>query len=111
MASLSRRFGQLLAAHRKQAGYTQFGLGAQSGLSVDLIAKLETAQCAPSFASVEKLATVLSIDPAQLFTDQIGGKPFERRALTDLVAELAKLSEADLLWVTDIVRVALKTRR
>jgi len=75
MTSLRKRFGQLLAAQRKRRGLRQADLAEKSRLSVDMIAKLETGVTAPSFASIERLAEALEIDPAELFTPRAGGKP------------------------------------
>ena len=111
MVSLQTRFGRLLAANRKIAGFTQAELAERAELAVDTIAKLETGATGASFDSIERLSKALRIDPAQLFTHELGGLPFDRRAFTDLVAELAKLKEADLRWAADILEVALRPRR
>lgn len=108
--TLTQRFGRLLAAHRRQSGMRQSQLAEAADLSLHMVAKLETGAAAPSFASMERLARALRVDVAQLFTHELVGKPNERRELTDLVAELAPLSDGDLKWVASLVRVALKTR-
>ena len=109
--TLKVRFGRLLAANRTIAGFTQAELAERADLSVDMIAKLETGATGPSFDSIERLAQALRIDPAQLFTHELAGSPYERRAFTDFVAEFAKLPEPDLRWLTDVVRAAMKPRR
>ena len=109
--TLRVRFGRLLAANRTIAGFTQAELAEKAELGVDMIAKLETGATGPSFDSIERLAKALRIDPAQLFTHELGGLPYDRRAFTDFVAEIAKLPEPDLRWAAEIVRAALKPRR
>ena len=110
MGSLKQRFGQLVAAHRKAVGYTQFGLSTRAGISVDMVSKIEGGTSGARFATVEKLAEALGVDPAQLFSPDLGGKPFDRRALTDLVSDLSRLSDADLQWVRGIIKAALDQR-
>jgi transcriptional regulator with XRE-family HTH domain len=108
MVALQKRFGQLLAAQRKRRGLKQSDLSELAQLSTDMIAKLETGAAAPSFASIERLAEALKVDPAELFTYELGGRPYERRVLTDLVAELSRLSESELLRIRRIVKAALE---
>jgi transcriptional regulator with XRE-family HTH domain len=108
---LQVRFGRLVAANRKIAGITQAQLAEQSELAVDTIAKVETGATGASFDTIEKLANVLRVDPAQLFTPELQGQPFKRKAMTDLVAELGKLSDSELRWVTDLIRTALKPKQ
>ena len=76
-----------------------------------MIAKVEGGSVGPRFEMIEKIARGLDLDPAQLFTDQLPVRGLERKALTDLVAELSRLSDSELRWVSDIVRAALKPRR
>ena len=110
MLSLRKRFGQLLAAQRKRRGLRQADLAEKADLSVDMIAKLETGASAHSFASIERLADALQIDPAELFTYELGGRPYERMALTDLVAKIADLKDPELRWLSGIVGASLKAR-
>ena len=110
MDKLEVRFGRMLASHRKRRGLKQSELAEKAELSVDQIAKLETGASAPSFAAVERLATALEIDPAEFFTYELAGRPVERRVLTDLVAELARLKDSDLIWIRGILRAVLAPR-
>jgi transcriptional regulator with XRE-family HTH domain len=107
---LKTRFGRLLAAHRKVAGMTQAKLAERSSTSVDMIAKMEAGATAPSFDTIDRLSNALSVDAAEFFTTELGGKPYKRRAFTGLVSELAKLSDADLKWLSGVVKAALRTR-
>ena len=110
MVALKKRFGQLLAAQRKRRGLKQAELADKARLSVDMIAKLETGVSAPSFASIERLSEALGIDPAELFTYELGGRPYERRALTDLVAQISDLKDPELGWLGGVITAALKPR-
>jgi transcriptional regulator with XRE-family HTH domain len=110
MDNLQVRFGRMLASHRKRRGLKQADLSELAKLSVDQIAKLETGASGPSFAAIGRLATALEIDPAELFTYELGGRPAERRALTDLVADLSRLKDSDLVWVRGILKAALTPR-
>jgi transcriptional regulator with XRE-family HTH domain len=110
MVELTRRFGQYLAAHRKRRGLKQAELAERAALSVDMVAKLETGVAAPSFASIERLSEALKIDPAELFTFELGGKPYDRRALTDIAADLSRLSDAELRWIGGVIKAALEPR-
>ena len=110
MASLQIRFGQFLAAQRKRRGLKQGELAEQSGLSIDTITKLETGAMGASFRSIQMLADALKIDPAELFTYELGGRPFNRPAMTDLISKISGLSDPELRWLNDIVEAALRPR-
>ncbi len=110
-AELKARFGRLLAAHRKRRAMTQVDLAEASGLSTDMIARVETGGSGVRFPNLQRLATALQIDPAELFSSDIPRGALRREPLTNLTARLAGLSDADLAWVTDLIDVALKTRR
>ena len=110
-AELKTRFGKLLAVHRKRRGMTQDKLAGVSGLSPDMIARIETGGSGVRFPNIQRLATALEIDPAELFSPDIPRGALKRAALTNLTARLAGLSDADLAWVSDLIEVALKSRR
>jgi len=75
-----------------------------------MIAKLETGVSAPSFASIERLADALKIDPAELFTADTGVATLHRRPLSEMIAALSKLTDAELRWVEGIIKAALEPR-
>lgn len=111
MVSLEKRFGKLLAAHRRRSGLTQAQLAEMSGLSVDMIAKVETGTASPSFRTVDAVASALEVDVAELFTTQLPSGRFQRPRLRTIVDRLATLSDAQLEWVGEIVEAALKGDR
>ncbi len=61
----------LLAGHRRRKALTQSGLAEMAGLSIDMIARLESGNTGARFSTIEKLAQALGIDAAQLFTADI----------------------------------------
>lgn len=107
MADLRRRFGQLVAAHRRRRGMTQEQLAEAAGISSDMIAKVETGASGARFPLIEKLAAALDVDPAELFTAEVPSGHLKRGALADLTTQLAGLSDADVKWLTGIIDAAL----
>lgn len=80
-----------------------------AGTSYDMVVKLETGRSGASFATIEKLAGALEIDPGELFivTAYPGSRSTE---LHDLTAKLAILPAPELAWVTGIIEAALKPK-
>ena len=111
MDSLQKRFGKLLAAHRRNLDLTQAPLADRAQVSVHTIAKLETGVAAPSFRTIEALASELQIDPAELFTAQFAGGRLQRPALRGITDQLAVLDDEQLKWLRQIIDVALSSRR
>lgn len=108
---LKKRFGKLVAANRRHAGLTQHQLAAATGLSNEMIARIETGTTGARFGSIEKIAAALEVDPAELFTADLPKSSLRRKALTDVTAKLAGLSDDDLAWVGGVLDAALKRRR
>ena len=103
---LKKRVGRLLRAARKAKGWTQAKLAQASETSLDMVIKIETGRSGASFATVEKLAAALAIDPGELFiaTAYSGSR---NTKLHDLTARLALLSASELDWVGGIVEAVL----
>lgn len=110
MADLRKRFGRLLAAHRRRLGYTQEALAEAAGLSVDMISKLEVGVTGARFLAIERLADALQIDPAELFTSEIPTGTLKRGAYGEVSRMLIDLDEPDLIWVKTILDAALSSR-
>ena len=104
--SLKERFGALVAAHRRKRGITQQQLAEASGLSPDMVSRIETGSTAVRFSTVERLASALKVDPAELFG--LDGSNFERPAMVRLTATLAKLSDDQLEIAADILEAAFR---
>jgi transcriptional regulator with XRE-family HTH domain len=108
---LRKRFGRLVAAHRRRRGMTQQKLHEASGISVDMIARIESGATGVRFPNIEKLAGALEVDPAELFTAELPKGALHRRPLTNITSRLAKLSDQDLSWISEIIEAALKPRQ
>ncbi len=107
---LRKRFGTMVAVHRRELGWTQQELADRTGMSPDMISRIETGGSGARFNTVEKIASALDVDPAALFAADARPKSL-RRPLVDLTVTLAALSDSDLAWVTDLLTSALKARR
>jgi transcriptional regulator with XRE-family HTH domain len=107
---LRKRFGSLLAAHRKNRGYTQAQLAEISDLSVDMISRLESGSSGARFQTIEKLSGALRIDPAELFTGELPKSSLENPKLSAMIVQLSSLSEPDLDWLKSILPGLLSRR-
>ncbi|WP_192357677.1 helix-turn-helix domain-containing protein [Mesorhizobium mediterraneum] len=110
MVDLRKRFGSLVAAHRRRHGITQAELAEQAEISVDMVSKIEIGATGARFPVIERLADALKIDPAELFTTEIPRGAINRGPLQELTTELATLSASDLRWITGVIHAALRNR-
>jgi len=111
VTELMERFGRLVAAHRKRMGMTQVDLSEASGISVDMITRIEGGGTGVRFPNIQRLADALQVDPAELFTDKVPGGKLSRPILNKLSFRLAGLSDGDLRMVSELIEVAMKSRR
>jgi transcriptional regulator with XRE-family HTH domain len=111
MADLRKRFGELLAAHRRRRGLTQEDLAEAAGLSVDMISKIEVGVTGARFPSIERLAQAVQVDPAELFTSNIPAGSMSQGAFGEISAKLSPLSESDLVWISALLDVVLARGR
>lgn len=111
MDELRKRFGRLVAVHRRTAGLTQDQLAAVASVSVDMISKIETGTTGARFPLIERLAEALGIDPAELFTTELPSAKSRNPVFTALTVRLAGLNDEDLIWINGVVEAALKQRR
>ena len=111
MNDLRKRFGKLLAAHRRRAELTQLQLAEQAGVSVAMISKIEIGASGARFPVIEKLADALGIDPAELFTTEIPNTAFKRGPLLDIAVTLADLPREDQVWIKGVIEAALRGRK
>jgi transcriptional regulator with XRE-family HTH domain len=107
---LRKRFGHLVAAHRKRQGLTQQRLADAAILSKDMIARIEAGATGARFPSIERLSLALNVDPAELFTPDLPRGQFRRAKFTNLTARLAKLSDPELDWLDAILAAALRPK-
>jgi transcriptional regulator with XRE-family HTH domain len=108
MADLRKRFGELLAAHRRRRGLTQEDLAEAAGLSVDMLSKLEVGATGARFPSIERLALAVQVDPAELFTSELPKGSMNRGAFGEISAKLSSLPETDLVWISALLDVVLR---
>lgn len=110
MDDLRLRFGRLVTANRRRKGLTQQQLAEQTGISHDMINRIERGVTAARFPNIGKLAATLEIDPAELFTPDLPTGFPRTAALTNLVARLSALPDRDILWINQLLDAALKPR-
>lgn len=111
VAELMERFGRLVSAHRRRLRMTQVALSEASGISSDMIVRIEGGGTGVRFPNIQRLADALQVDPAELFTSEVPAGKLARPTLNRLTARLAELSDADLQLVSELIDVALKSRR
>ena len=104
---LKKRVGLLIRAHSKAKGWTRQNLAEESGTSADMLAKIEGGSSGASFATVEKLAAALQVDPSAFF----GAGPYESKEWSELhgmMALVANEPPATQTWLIGIIAAALK---
>ena len=106
MADLRKRFGRLVAAHRRRLGWTQLELAEAANLSPTMIGRIEGGSTGARFPSIERIAAALKIDPGELFLAGAARGPV-KPALCEIEARLAGLNDADLNWVDSLLDAAL----
>jgi transcriptional regulator with XRE-family HTH domain len=111
MADLRKRFGKLVAAHRKRRGMTQAQLAEAAELSPTMIVRIENGSSGARFPSIERIAGALGVDPAELFTPGSNQRGRASPVRIDIDTHLAPLTENDLSWINDLLTVALRSRR
>lgn len=104
---LTKRFGILVAARRKECDLTQQQLADAMEMSPDMISRIETGGSGARFPTIEKLAAALRVDPAAFFVATAMPESERRTALLDLTAKLARLSDDDLAWISQLLDAAL----
>jgi transcriptional regulator with XRE-family HTH domain len=107
---LRRRFGNLVAAHRRRRGFTQQHLANLTSMSADMISRIETGGTGVTFPTIEKLARALQVDAAELFIHDPSPGSDRRPVMIDLTARLAKLDDDDLGWAADLLETALRSK-
>jgi transcriptional regulator with XRE-family HTH domain len=110
MNDLRKRFGRLVAAHRRQRGLTQQKLAEACELGPDMIARIESGSTGASFPSISRISLALDVDPGELFLPEGNGFRPVRSPLADVISRLSSLSDRDLKWVDDLLAAALKSR-
>ena len=107
MADLRKRFGHLVATHRRRRGLTQEQLAEAAEISGDMVAKVEVGASGARFGVIERIAAALNVDPAELFTADLPSGALRRGAYGDLSVRLAGLSEEEFGWLAGVIEAAL----
>ena len=110
MADLRKRFGTLVAAHRRRCGMTQYQLAEAANLSPTMIVRIENGSSGARFPSIERIADALGVDPAELFTPGSNRQGRASAVRIDIDTQLVALSDKDLGWINDLLAVALRAR-
>ena len=90
---------------------TQAQLATASGISANMIARIECGGTGVRFPNLQRLADALHIDPAEFFAPNMPGGTLDRPVLTNLTAKLAWFSDVELMVVSELVDAAIKFRR
>ena len=108
MDDLRKRFGRLVAAHRRRCNLTQEALADRAGVSANMISKIEAGASGARFPVIERLAKALAVDEAELFTAQFNGGALSRGLLGEITTRLAGRSESELQKVAEMIELLLK---
>jgi transcriptional regulator with XRE-family HTH domain len=110
MVELRKRFGTLVAAHRKRRAMTQADLAHAAGLSPTMIVRIENGSSGTRFPAIERISRALEVDPSELFVVESNRRSRARPALVEINTKLTGLSDRDLTWVGELLDVALRSR-
>jgi transcriptional regulator with XRE-family HTH domain len=94
-----------LKSYRAARGWSQAKLAEKAGISTQYIGMIETKIKFPSSNMLEKLATALRIDPAELFYKKIDPKTIRRNAQKAVIEDFG---EAFCTLITDFVTKKVK---
>lgn len=111
MSDLRTRFGRLVAAHRRRVGLTQQELAEAVDASVFMISKIESGASGTRFAMIERLAAVLEVDPAELFTADLPRTTLQQTGYGRISRQLLELEPDELEWIGGVIDAALKSRK
>ncbi|MCJ2021445.1 helix-turn-helix domain-containing protein [Methylobacterium sp. E-065] len=92
---LRQAFGTNVRQHRRAVGMTQEHLAERVEVSIETIGKIERGVAAPSFDTVERIASALQISPLALFGAGGGALPNgdRGRLIAHIQAILADMNE------------------
>ena len=109
---LKRRFGTLVAAHRKRRSMTQQDLAdaTEPSLSVNMIGRIETGRTGASFKTIVNLARALKVDEAEFFATDLPQGSLRSPKLSAIAVRLSHLSDNEMDWVSRLIDLALERR-
>ena len=106
MSSLKELFGASLRHARKAKALSQQQLAEMSGLSVDMVSRVERGDVAPSFDTIEVLAKALGVTPSRFFgmnPMDLGRASKRTRALSEIHRLLSRANDGDVIKVARIL--------
>ena len=107
---LRRRFGHLVAAHRRRNGMTQQRLAEAAGISSDMITRIEGGSTGARFPNIQRIADALGVDPAELFSPDLPKGSRHRAKFRNVTSRLSKLTDPELDWLDAILDAMLRPR-
>ena len=75
-----------------------------------MVARIEVGKTGVRFASIERLANALEVDPAELFIADPDPSRTMRGPLLNVTARLSRLSDRELAWIDMLLDAALSPR-
>ena len=98
-----KQFGERVRALRHERGLSQDMLGEKAGINAKYVGEVERGRRNPSLSILLQLARGLDVEPAELVGDDLAA--LGRDALvTDIIARLATLTDAELRSTARILR-------
>ena len=109
MIKIQSYLGSQLRVFRDMRGLSQIELAERINVSKETIGKVERGAAAPSFRTLDKLCRELRISPRSLFpdSDYKTGR-VASTALEKLVIQAAKLSDDEINWLLELIKVIEK---
>jgi len=98
---VERRLGDRVASLRQATGLTQAQLAKRLGVAVETISRLERGSVVPSLQRLVRLAEVLAVELAELFTHPRGPR---QKAEDRLVAALRGRSALEIELIADLAK-------
>ena len=111
MSTLREQVGHAIRHQRKLKSWSQEELAARTGRSIEMINRVERGRIAPSFETLEVLASAFGIPVRDLFgIGEHDAKSDRDDGLGRLIGRVAGLNPEDVEWVDQLVGVALSRK-
>jgi transcriptional regulator with XRE-family HTH domain len=103
--NLKQLFGTNVRHHRRATGKTQEQLAEQVEVSIETIGKIERGVAAPSFDTVERIATALSVNASALFgsPDSTVMKGERGKLISEIHTALANMNDEQMARVAKML--------
>lgn len=108
MSTLKELFGANVRKFRKDMKLSQSELAERLDLSDEMIGKIERGAAGASFTTIEKLCEAFAIVPSELFPTHGSSINPENDSLGDIIVDLSRLNQNQLLWIKGILKEILK---